>query len=337
MGDIVLTAEGLSVGYGKKIVVDGLDIEVCKGEILTIIGPNGAGKSTVLKSIASQLPLISGTVNINGFPVTSMSLNEIARSLSVCFTDRITTEKMTCEDVVSTGRYPYTGKLGVLSENDRKIVRESMTLTGTSSLADIDIRCISDGQRQTIMLARAIAQQPQVLILDEPTSFLDINNKLRLLNILKDLVSIRNNKADRIGTPEEIFSGDYISNLYGITSGTFEPIFGTVEALRIKGKPQVFVIGGGGSGIPVYRSLQRQRIPFAAGIIHENDVEYQVAKCLASELVAEKAFEPISSDSISRAFAVMKDCAKVVCCIKHFGTMNIGNKRLLEMFEEKES
>ena len=96
MGDIVLTAEGLSVGYGKKIVVDGLDIEVCKGEILTIIGPNGAGKSTVLKSIASQLPLISGTVNINGFPVTSMSLNEIARSLSVCFTDSITTEKMTC-------------------------------------------------------------------------------------------------------------------------------------------------------------------------------------------------------------------------------------------------
>ena len=212
------------------------------------------------------------------------------------------------------------------------------------------------------MLARAIAQQPQILILDEPTSFLDINNKLRLLNILKDFVRnrniaviqtlheldlaqrfsdkilcIRNNKADRIGTPEEIFSGDYISNLYGITSGTFEPMFGTVEALRIRGKPQVFVIGGGGSGIPVYRSLQRQGIPFAAGIIHENDVEYQVAKSLASELVAEKAFEPISSDSISRAFAAMKDCAKVICCIKHFGTMNIGNKRLLEMFEEKES
>ena len=361
MGNIVLTAEGLSVGYGKKIVVDGLDIEVCKGEILTIIGPNGAGKSTVLKSIASQLPLISGTVNINGFPVTSMSLNEIARSLSVCFTDRITTEKMTCEDVVSTGRYPYTGKLGILSENDRKIVREAMALTGTSSLADTDIRCISDGQRQTIMLARAIAQQPQVLILDEPTSFLDINNKLRLLNILKDLVRnrniaviqtlheldlaqrfsdkilcIRNNKADRIGTPEEIFSGDYISDLYDITSGTFEPMFGTVEALRIKGKPQVFVIGGGGSGIPVYRSLQRQGIPFAAGIIHENDVEYQVAKSLASELVVEKAFEPISSDSISRAFVVMKYCAKVICCIKHFGTMNIGNKRLLELFEEYE-
>ena len=113
-------------------------------------------------------------------------------------------------------------------------------------------------------------------------------------------------------------------------------MFGTVEALRIKGKPQVFVIGGGGSGIPVYRSLQRQGIPFAAGIIHENDVEYQVAKNLASELVAEKAFEPISSDSISRAFVVMKYCAKVICCIKHFGTMNIGNKRLLELFEEYE-
>ena len=358
MSGAILTARGLSVGYGKKVVVSGLDIEIRGGEILTIIGPNGAGKSTVLRTIASQLPLLDGTVCINDTDITSMSLNETAKKLSVCFTDRITAEKMTCEDLISTGRYPYTGRLGILSDDDRKIVREAMELTGVTHLADTDIRCISDGQRQTVMLARAIAQQPQVLILDEPTSFLDINNKLRLLTILKELARSRNiavvqtlheldlaqrfsdkilciahNKADRTGTHEEIFSGSYISKLYNISCGTFDTLFGTAEAKRTEGAPQVFVIGGGGSGIGTYRRLQREGIPFAAGVIHENDIEYPVAKSLAAELVTEKAFEPVSDESVQKALAIMEKCGEVICCLDSFGTMNIGNKRLFEAYK----
>ncbi|MBP5379595.1 MAG: ABC transporter ATP-binding protein, partial [Ruminococcus sp.] len=251
--------------------------------------------------------------------------------------------------------YPYTGRLGILSADDKRIIHEAMELTGVTYLADTDIRCISDGQRQTVMLARAIAQQPDVLILDEPTSFLDINNKLRLLSILKELVRSRNiavvqtlheldlaqrfsdkilcianNKADRTGTPEEIFSGSYISELYGISCGSFDTLFGTAEAQRTEGEPQIFVIGGGGSGIPVYRRLQRQGIPFAAGVIHENDVEYNTAKSLAAELIAEKAFEPVCDSNIQKAMAVMSKCKEVICCVEHFGTMNMGNRQLLE-------
>ena len=360
MNSTILSSKDLCVGYGKKVVAGGLGFDVNKGEILTIIGPNGAGKSTILKTIAAQLPVISGSVNLNGNDISAMSGQDIAKILSVCFTERITAEKMTCEDIVSTGRYPYTGRLGILSDNDRKIVREAMELTGTVHLCDTDIRCISDGQRQTVMLARAIAQQPQVLILDEPTSFLDINNKLRLLNILKELVRNRNiavvqtlheldlaqrfsdkilcikdNKADRIGTPEEIFTGSYISELYNISCGTFLPVFGTAEAQKTTGQPQVFVIGGGGSGIPVYRSLQRQGIPFAAGIIHENDIEYPVAKSLAAEVITEKAFEPISDESFKLALEVMQKCSRVICCPEKFGTMNMGNKRLFEEYQKR--
>lgn len=357
MGGAIVSAAELSVGYGKKVVVSGLGFEVSRGEILTIIGPNGAGKSTILKTIAAQLPYISGGARINGSDISAMSGHDIAKALSVCLTERITAVKMTCEDVVSTGRYPYTGRLGLLSADDRRIVRKAMELTGTVGLADTDMRCISDGQRQTVMLARAIAQQTDVLILDEPTSFLDINNKLRLLGILKELVRSRNiavvqtlheldlaqrfsdkilcikdGKADRLGTPEEIFSGDYISTLYGITNGTFEPMFGTAEASRIQGEPQVFVIGGGGSGIPIYRRLQRQGIPFAAGVIHENDIEYPIAKALAAVLVSEKAFEPISEKNIALALEVMKKCSEVICCVEEFGTMNNGNKVLLDKY-----
>ena len=355
MGDTVLSSKDLSVGYGKKVVVNGLCFEVNSGEILTIIGANGAGKSTVLKTIASQLPLISGTVSINGNSITAMSLHDIARTLSVCFTDRITAEKMTCSDVVSTGRYPYTGRLGILSENDRKIVHEAMELTAVTVLADTDIRCISDGQRQIVMLARAIAQQPQILILDEPTSFLDINNKLRLLSLLRDLarskkiaviqtlheldlsqrfsdkiLCIKDNKADRIGTPEEIFRDDYISSLYSISNGTFDPMFGTAEALPVLGDPKVFVIGGGGSGIGTYRRLQRQGIPFAAGVIHENDIEYPAAKSLAALLISEKAFEPVSSENVQKALEIIKKCERVICCVRDFGQMNLGNRQLIE-------
>ena len=355
MSGAVLAAKDISVGYGKKAVVSGLSFEVSTGEILTLIGPNGAGKSTILRSTAAQLPLLSGTVTLAGRDMKEMNVHETARKLSVCFTERITAERMNCYDLVATGRYPYTGRLGVLSQEDRRIVQEARELTGITYLAGTDIRCISDGQRQTAMLARAIAQEPEVLILDEPTSFLDISNKLRLLTLLRELVRsrgiavvqslheldlaqrfsdkivcIRDHKADRTGTPEEIFAGDYISTLYGMNAGVFLPDFGTAEAQRITGEPEVFVIGGGGSGIATYRRLQRQGIPFAAGVIHENDMEYPVARSLASVLVAEKAFEPVSDVSTERALEVMKKCGKVICCTDGFGTMNAGNRRLLE-------
>ncbi|MBR4510702.1 MAG: ABC transporter ATP-binding protein, partial [Ruminococcus sp.] len=125
-----------------------------------------------------------------------------------------------------------------------------------------------------------------------------------------------------------------ISRLYGMTGGTFLPMFGTAEPQKITGEPQVFVIGGGGSGIDTYRSLQRQGIPFAAGVIHENDIEYPTAKALASVLITEKAFEPVSSASVEHALEAMNKCGRVICCIKSFGTMNMGNKKLLEAAEK---
>ncbi|MBR2284145.1 MAG: ABC transporter ATP-binding protein [Ruminococcus sp.] len=354
----VISAAGLCAGYGKKIVVDGLSFSVGAGEILTLIGPNGAGKSTVIKTIAAQLPAVSGNVYIGQMSLRQMNERDVSRHLSLLLTSRLSTDKMTCEDVVSTGRYPYTGRLGILSENDRRIVQDAMELTSVLHLRERDFRHISDGQRQCVMLARAIAQQPGIMLLDEPTSFLDISNKLRLLTLLRRLVREKNiaviqslheldlaqkfsdrllcihgGKAERLGTPEEIFSGGYISRLYGIDTGSYDTLYGTAEPERIKGEPEVFVIGGGGSGIPVYRSLQRQGIPFAAGVIHENDIDHPAAEKLASVLITEAAFEPISSDTLDRARAVMRKCGRVICCADTFGTMNMGNLTLRQEAE----
>lgn len=346
----------LTVGYDGKPLIREINIQLKKGEILTLIGPNGAGKSTILKSITRQLAAISGTVYLDKQLMSQMSNKEVSQKLAVVLTERMRPELMTCEDIVATGRYPYTGTLGILSAEDKVKVKEAMETVHAWDLKDRDFTAISDGQRQRILLARAICQEPEIIVLDEPTSFLDIRHKLELLTILKQMVldnqltvimslheldlaqkvsdkviCVHGEHIEKYGAPEEIFTSDYIRNLYGITRGSYNAAFGCVEMEPPKGTPQIFVIGGNGSGIPIYRKLQRQGIPFAAGVLHTNDVDYQVASALAAQVVAEKTFECISQKNYENAAELMKQCQKVICPLKEFGTMNAANKELLNL------
>ena len=191
MREICLHTENLAVGYGGRALITGIDLTLRRGAILTLIGPNGAGKSTILKSIIRQLALIGGTVFLDGRDMAGLPEQEMAKQLSVMMTGQIHPELMTCFDVAATGRYPYTGRLGILSRADIAKVEECLELVHASELAERDFSRISDGQRQRVLLARALCQEPDVLVLDEPTSFLDIRHKLELLAILKDMVRTR--------------------------------------------------------------------------------------------------------------------------------------------------
>ena len=353
MNEYFVYTDRMTVGYNGKPLIKDIEIQLKKGEILTLIGPNGAGKSTILKSITRQLALIAGTVYIDRKSIREMSEKDTARKMAVVLTERIRPELMTCEDVVNTGRYPYTGHLGILSEEDHRKVKEAMELVHASELADCDFSAISDGQRQRILLARAICQEPEIIILDEPTSFLDIRHKLELLTILKDMVRSRNmavimslheldlaqkisdqvicvhgSTIERYGEPEDIFTSDYIKELYGVTRGSYNAAFGCLELEPAAGKPEVFVIAGNGTGIPVFRKLQRKGIPFAAGVLHENDIDCQVAKALAAQVITEKAFCEISEESYEKAREVMRSCKKVICCLQTYGPINEKNRQL---------
>ena len=155
----------LAAGYGKEPVVKGANLHLQKGEIVTLIGPNGAGKTTLLKSIIRQLEPLGGVAVLEGRNLAEYHGKELASRLSVVLTERIRPERMTCREVIGTGRYPYTGMLGVLSREDKQAVERAMEQVGVTSLADREFTRISDGQRQRVLLARAIAQEPDILVL----------------------------------------------------------------------------------------------------------------------------------------------------------------------------
>lgn len=254
MNEIYLHTQGLSVGYNGKPLIQDIRLKLGRGQIMTLIGPNGAGKSTILKTIIRQLARIAGTVYLDGAGMEKMSERDVSRRMSVLMTSHVHPELMTCEDVVSTGRYPYTGRLGILTREDREKVARCLELVHASQLAERDFSQISDGQRQRVLLARALCQEPEVLVLDEPTSFLDIRHKLELLAILKDMVRTRNlavlmslheldlaqkisdyvvcvkgDRIDRQGTPEEIFTAGYMMELYGAARGSYNALYGSLE------------------------------------------------------------------------------------------------------------
>ena len=240
--------------------------------------------------------------------------------MSILMTERIHPELMTCEDVVSTGRYPYTGRMGILTAEDRKKVREAMELVHAWDLARRDFSEISDGQKQRILLVAVLMSLHE----------LDLAQKLS-----DYIVCVNGEYIERCGTPEEIFTSSYITSLYGITKGSYHAELGCLEMEPVRGTPQVFVIGGNGSGIPVYRKLQRMGIPFAAGILHENDIDYPIAVALAAKVISEAPFELIREETYERAAAVMESCGQVICCLKDFGTVNEKNRKLAELGRDK--
>lgn len=241
--------QALAIGYGAPLLRD-IALHAERGKILALIGPNGAGKSTLLKTLAAQLPTQGGAVLLDGQNLAAYTPNARARKLALMLPHTVRTELTTCFDVAAAGRYPYTGRLGVLSAADKQQVRAALELVQAAPLADRDFTKISDGQRQRVLLARAVCQQPEILLLDEPTSFLDAKGKAELMAILQTLAHEKNvaiivtlhelelaqKLADAVVcvapsgvsgvlTPQEAFAEQNIRRLFDLTAEQYAMLF----------------------------------------------------------------------------------------------------------------
>ena len=182
-----ITTNRLTVGYRGHRVVEDISLSLPCGRLVCLLGPNGAGKSTLLRTLCGFQPPIAGTVTISGSDITTMSAAEVARLVSVVLTDRPLTPSLTAAEMVGMGRAPYTGFWGRLSDEDRRLVSEAMQTVGIAPLATRRMGRLSDGELQKVMIAKALAQHTPVIVLDEPTAFLDYPSKVAVMKTLARL------------------------------------------------------------------------------------------------------------------------------------------------------
>ncbi len=189
--DAVLATDGLAVGFRRRrtatLVLETGALSLAAGQVAVLLGPNGAGKSTLLRTLAGTQAPLAGRVVLGGQPLDDLSLHEVATRRSVVLTDYPDVGMLRARDLVGLGRYPHTGWAGRMTDRDHGVVLGSLAAAGAGHLGDRSVDRLSDGERQRVMIARALAQEPRLLLLDEPTAFLDIGARFELMGLLRQL------------------------------------------------------------------------------------------------------------------------------------------------------
>ena len=242
MNSQVIEIENLAIGYGGKgaavSVLDGITATLSCGEVVALVGRNGAGKSTLLRTLAGYQPPLSGCLRYSGIDALKVTLETLSKLISVVLTDTAAALNLTVRELVAMGRTPYTNFVGHLRACDKEIVEKSMAAIGVLALADRKVATLSDGERQKCMIAKALAQETPVIMLDEPTAFLDFSSKVALFRLLKKTAA-EMNKAVIVSTHDLELALRMSDRLWLVDGGSLH--CGTVGELSGNGVLQKFV------------------------------------------------------------------------------------------------
>ncbi len=282
----VLQTSALKIGYkngGKtpKVIADELTLQLNPGEFVCLVGPNGVGKSTLLRTLTGLQPKLAGEIQFSGRKLETYHPRDLANQVSVVLTSPISVGAMRVDELAAMGRFPFTGLFDRMTEHDWEVVHETLRVVGVDKLSHRYVHTLSDGERQKVMIARALAQEPRLLVLDEPTAYLDLPGRVVVMNLLHDLASghekavltsthdleLALRHADRIwlmddqglirqGAPEDLVLNGSFAQAFNRTGVLFDPLSGTFDTQN-SGSKSVFLEGQGSELIWTRRAFHR--------------------------------------------------------------------------------
>jgi iron complex transport system ATP-binding protein len=353
----------LGVRFGSRVALHAVDFEVPPGQFVALTGPNGSGKTTLIRSLLGFLVPDSGSVEVFGTPVTALSIRERARRVAWVPQEEVLRDDVPLRQYVLYGRYPYHRPLDRETETDHALAQRILEEVGLLDRADDGILSISGGERQRAILARALAQETPLLLLDEPTSHLDIAHQLDLLTRVRALarsgrvtvvaalhdLNLAARYADRIvvlsrgrrvadGTPRDVLSEDLLARVWGVAaelgvdSSSGLPyllprrlITETKPAPSALAPGPVHVVGGGGAGAPLLRALTDEGYRVTAGALHLLDTDAETADSLGVVAAVEAPFAPLSPETRVRHRILLGEARVIVVAPFAVGPSNLAN------------
>lgn len=360
MTGIMVRTEDLDVSYGDTRVLQAVSLAVAGGSFIGILGPNGCGKTTLLRALSRIIEPTAGTVMVDGRDIGGYSIRDLATIMGAVPQETAVTFDFTVEEIVQMGRHPHLGRLSSMGEEDYAICRHAMEITNTAYLADRLITEISGGERQRVLIARALAQKPRVLLLDEPTSHLDISHQIEILSIIRGLIPqvtvigvfhdinlaayfcdililMEQARIAAVGTPTAVITDRNIREIFGVEMIVrTHPITGRPYAVpRYEPGPvverplRVHAVCGGGTGAETLYALRSAGHEVTAGVLSANDSDCTTADGLGIRVIREPPFAPISRRSLEEYAAVLQASDVVVVTGMPIGPGNIDNLRAL--------
>lgn len=348
-----------SIGYGSRTIVRDVSFRVTPGEFVGLVGPNGAGKSTLLRALTGGAAVSAGDVLWDGISLVRMHERERARIVGVVPQTQSADFSFTARAYVGMGRHAHLGRLASLGPSDEAIVEEVMTHTDTIRLAARPVDELSGGDLQRLTLAQALAQRPAVLLLDEPTSHLDLNHSLQVLELVRALadggmtvlgvfhdLGLAARFADRISIvadgrvtdparPSDALDAQVISDVFGVRAVVrTDPVTGSIAVTPIvRGAdllpeptgPRIGLVCGSGSGAGLMRGLALAGHPLFSGALNRGDVDHAVAEAVGAAMVELPAFGEVDAPAEDQVRAGYERCVCVVICETPFGTANLRN------------
>jgi len=357
-----LTYADATVGYPGVTVVRGATLGVPGGEVVGLIGPNGAGKSTLLRAVTGTARVTGGSITLAGQPLAAIGPRERARIVGVVPQAVSATFAFSAREFVLLGRHPHLGRLQHVGPTDISLAERVMERTDTLRLADEPVDTLSGGDLQRLALAQALAQEPSVLLLDEATSHLDLNHRLQVLDLVRDLADsglavlavfhdldlaarfsdrlgvVANGALGPVGPPADVLTAPLLSRVFGVRAvvGT-DPVTGSVAVTPVLREGavtgercgRVLVIGGSGTAAGLLRRLHLAGYEVGAAALNRGDVDQAVAETLALERVDLPAFGEVDSAAERAVARMASEADAVVVCEVPFGRANLGNLRAI--------